>query len=149
MNESQKKWLGAGAIGILAAVVAGTLGREGARVLLGGRDDVRSQRVLSRVASDLNKTLPMQVDKDTELMATVGLEAVMVYSYRLINRSAGDVDATAFSTEMRPRLVNAACTTPQTRDGFLKKGVTMRYMYADKDRRHVATIEVNPSDCRF
>jgi hypothetical protein len=149
MKESKKKWLSATLVAVVAAAIGGAVGREGVRFLFGGANDVRSQRVLSKVASELNKTLPMQVDKETELMAVAGLEAVIVYSYRLINSSADDVDLTTFSSAMRPQLVNSACTTPQTRDRFLKKGVTMRYMYADKDRRHIATIDVKPSDCRF
>jgi hypothetical protein len=35
------------------------------------------------------------------------------------------------------------------RDGFLKQGVTLRYSYFDKDKRHIATIDVTPADCGF
>jgi hypothetical protein len=147
MSESKNKWLRGIVVTVIAAAIGGAVGREGMRYFFRGETDVRSQRVLSKIASELNKTLPMQVDKDTELMATAGFDAVIVYSYRLINSSVNDVDQAAFSEAVRPQLVNAACTTPQTRDGFLRKGVTMRYMYADKDRRHIATIDVNPADC--
>jgi hypothetical protein len=38
---------------------------------------------------------------------------------------------------------------PETRDDFLKKGVTLRYSYFDKDKQHIATIDVTPKDCGF
>jgi hypothetical protein len=33
---------------------------------------------------------------------------------------------------------------PETRDDFLKKGVTIRYSYFDKDKQHIASIDVTP-----
>jgi hypothetical protein len=134
---------------IVVVVIGGTLGREGVRLALSGGNDVRSQHVLNKVANDINKSLPMHVDKDTELLATVGLDGVFVYSYRLVNHSEAEIDRSRFSTEIRSQLLNSVCTAPPTRDRFLKNGVTLRYMYADKDHRHIATIDVRPVDCRL
>lgn len=53
---------------------------------------VNSQMALSKLASDMNKTLPMMIDKDTELVATVGLPDMFVYNYRLVNHAAQDLD---------------------------------------------------------
>jgi hypothetical protein len=79
------RWLGVAGMVIVMVVIWGALGREGIGLVLSGGPDVRSQQVLNKVASDINKSLPMQVDKDTELLATVGLEGILVYSYRLVN----------------------------------------------------------------
>jgi len=46
-------------------------------------------------------------------------------------------------------VTQGACSQPETRDDFLKKGVTLRYAYYDKDKKHVATVDVTPADCGF
>ncbi|MBL8918894.1 MAG: hypothetical protein JNJ54_08555 [Myxococcaceae bacterium] len=106
-----------------------------------------SARFLSGVASEVNKTLPMMLDKDTEFVSATGLEGTFVYNYRLVNHGAGDLDVAVFNSKMQPLITNAACTRPETRDGFLRKGVVLRYAYADRDRNHVTTIDVTPADC--
>lgn len=134
-------------VAILAAAGAYFLAREGTRALLQRNEDVTSQRALSQMASELNKTLPMMVDKETELISAVGLEGVIAYNYRLVNISADNIRPDEFVNAIRPHVTNAVYTDPQTRHTFLRKGVTMRYSYADKDRRHIARFDVRPADC--
>jgi hypothetical protein len=110
--------------------------------------DVNSQIGLSKLASDMNKTLPMMIDKDTELVATVGLPDMFVYNYRLVNHVVQDLDPQKIKELMKPGIINSACTTPETREQFLQKGVSLRYSYADKDRQHVTSIDVTPQDCK-
>jgi hypothetical protein len=109
---------------------------------------VNSQMALSKLASDMNKTLPMMIDKDTELVATVGLPDMFVYNYRLVNHAAQDLDPKKINELMKPGIINSACTTPETREQFLQKGLSLRYSYADKDRQHVTSIDVTPQDCK-
>ena len=159
MDEDKKRKIMPVLLGVVAAIIAGVVVRESVRSSLSSNEDIRSQRVLSedirsqrilnKVASEINKNLPMMVDKETELLATVGLEGIIVYNYRLINLSVTDVEPARFISAIRPQVVTAACTTPQTRDTFLKQGVTMRYSYADKERRHMGATEVKPADCGF
>lgn len=51
-----------------------------------------SQAVLSQLANDTNRSLPMMIDKDTELVATVDLPGTFVYNYRMVNHVAEDID---------------------------------------------------------
>jgi hypothetical protein len=134
---------------IVGALVAGTIGREAVRSFFGRQQDPTSQAFLSRVASEINKNLPMIVDKETELVNVLGLEATIVYNYRLVNADASEVDASAFIGQMQPTVSKAACSSPQTRDDFLEKGITMRYSYADQDRVHIASFDVTPQSCGF
>jgi hypothetical protein len=120
------------AIGILAAIVGGTIGREA-----------------NKVASEINRSLPMSLDKETDLMNVLGLEAMIVYNYRLVNAEASQIDSAALVNELKPTVSKAACSTPQTREDFLKKGITMRYTYSDKDRVHIASFDVTPASCDF
>ena len=55
--------------------------------------------------------------------------------------------AGAAAAGAKPQLVQMSCARAETRGDFLSKGVTMRYSYFDKDKRHIATIDVTPADC--
>lgn len=36
--------------------------------------------------------------------------------------------------------------TPATRDNFLSKGISMRYLYYDKDSKYITEVEIKPED---
>ena len=138
-----------GIAGGVAFVVAYILAGNAVRGLFKKSPDIRSQAFLSQVAAELNKTTPQKIDDETELASGTGLEGVFVYNYRLVNRSAGEVDGPKLAAILRPDVTKSACTTPQTRDTFLSKGVTLRYSYASKDGKPLTAFDVTPKDCGF
>lgn len=115
----------------------------------GEKDDPRSQEYLSRIAAEVNRGVPVMIDKETELMPISGHEGMLIYNYRLVSYSVQQLDHQKFAAGARDRVVQGACSRPETRDDFLKKGVTLRYSYFDKDKQHIATIDVTPKDCGF
>jgi hypothetical protein len=133
--------------GIFIAVIAVIL--FSVAVTSGRAQDVTSGKYLGEIASELNKNLPMMVDKETEWISTAGLDRVIIYNYRLVNYNAADLSSAELVKSARPMLTNAVCSTPETRDSFIKKGISMRYVYNDKNRVHVASIEITPKDCGF
>jgi hypothetical protein len=104
---------------------------------------------LSQEAARLNQALPAQLDEKTELMATEAAQAMFIYKYRLVDIAVDRVDHRKFAATAKPQLVKATCTRPETSEEFLKKGVTLRYSYFDKDKKHIATLDVTPADCGF
>jgi hypothetical protein len=115
--------------------------------LFGTREDVRSATFLGKVAAELNKQLPRAIDGETALTSVTGLDGVFVYNYRLVNRSTGEVDPANLVSTLKPQVTRAACAAPETRDKFLKQGITLRYSYADKAGQPVASFDVVPADC--
>jgi hypothetical protein len=102
---------------------------------------------MNREAANLNRSLPALLDKETELTVAEGAYRMLIYKYRLVNALAERFDYQRFAAEAKPKLVQAACGHPATRDDFLTKGISLRYSYFDKDRRHLVTIDVTPKDC--
>jgi len=133
-------------LGILAAVIGGVIGSQVARNLF--RPDVKSAAFLGKAAAEVNKKCPMMIDAETEMSHAEGLEGVFVYNYRLVKMSASEVDGAQRQAALQPQVTKLACTTPQTRDTFLKQGIAMRYTYADKDRVPIATFDVIAADCK-
>jgi hypothetical protein len=104
---------------------------------------------LRREAAALNRSLPAKLDDKTELMEAEAAPSMLIYRYRLVEVAAVPVDSQRFSAGAKPLLIKTACERPETRDEFLKYGVTLRYSYFDKDKQHIATLDVKPADCGF
>jgi hypothetical protein len=110
-------------------------------------EDPRSLASLSRIAAEVNRSVPVMIDQETELMPVQSAEGVLIYNYRLVNYSAARINREKFAAGAKQHLRQAACNRAETRDDFLKKGVTLRYSYYDKDKQPIATIDVTPGDC--
>jgi hypothetical protein len=111
------------------------------------KDNPRSLESLSRVAAELNRSVPVLIDKETELLSTTGAEAMLIYNYRLVRYSLSQLDPNQFATRIKPGLTRNACNRAETREEFLNQGITLRYAYLDKDKQHIATIDVSLTDC--
>jgi len=111
--------------------------------------DPRSQAYLSKIAAEINRSVPVMIDKETELLPAAGAPGMLTYNYRLVGYSVTTLDREKFAAGAKKKVSQGACGRPETRDEFLKKGVTLRYSYFDKDKRHIATVDVTPADCGF
>jgi hypothetical protein len=127
-----------------AAAVGGFLFALGLQTMIGEFGGVQ----LMQTASEMNRRLPIMIDRDTELSSTSTAPGTFIYYLRLVNMSDTDITADELTTRLRPNLVQAACSTPETRDAFLDRGVSLRYTYADRASRHIADIELTRSDCK-
>lgn len=111
--------------------------------------DPRSARHLREIADQINQSVPVMIDKETQLMPSAGYDGMLVYNYRLVSYSASQIDHRKFAAGVKQKVAQSACNRPETRDDFLKNGVTLRYSYFDKDNQHIATVDVTPADCGF
>jgi hypothetical protein len=110
-------------------------------------ENPRSLESLRRVAAELNRSVPVMIDKETELLTAEGAEEMLIYEYRLVGYSLSQFDPSQFATKIKPGVTRNACHRAETREEFLNRGITLRYAYFDKDKQHIATIDVLPSDC--
>jgi hypothetical protein len=134
---------------LMAAVAAGYLAWWVVPVYFHRSSAARSAESLRQEAEQMNRGLPAMLDKETELTITESAPGMFTYKYRLINASARAVDHKSFASGAKTQLIEMVCSRPETRGDFLSRGVTMRYSYFDKDREHIATIDVTPADCGF
>lgn len=106
------------------------------------------QGELDKVAAKLNQSVPMPLDRDTELTNATAEEGVLIYNYRLLNFAAADVPPDVLTQRVKPLATNHACATPDTRKALLDQGVTLRYRYYDKEKVYVGEFDVDSADCR-
>jgi hypothetical protein len=143
-------WLLAAALA--AATLVAAFAQQAVRSLAGSSRPGRppataSAQYLSGIASEVNKTTPLRVDRDTELLNVVGLDGVLVYNYRLLSMSAAELTVAQLLSAVRPTALFHACNTAATREHLLGRGVILRYTYVDKDRQFVGAFDVQSADC--
>ncbi|MGH7783504.1 MAG: hypothetical protein ACREO5_06665 [Candidatus Binatia bacterium] len=134
---------------VAVAALLGYLGWSVLPAYFQKQADPRSLEFLSSVAAEINRSVPVMIDKETELLPAVGAHGMLIYSYRLVSYSVKQLDYKKFAAGAKQRVSQGACNRSETRDEFLKKGVTLRYSYFDKDKQHIATVDVTPADCGF
>jgi hypothetical protein len=104
---------------------------------------------LATASAELNRRLPIMVDSMTELESTIAMDSVLQYNMRLTSMTITQEQATALRNIVRPEITRLACSKPDTRTTFLKRGVSLRYSYTDRNGYDLFTINVAPRDCGF
>ena len=136
-----------GLVWLVVGAVAAYLLFWGVPEMCPDRVEPRSPARLGRIADELNRSVPMMIDKETELTVVEGHEGMLIYKYRLVPYSVRQLDHDKFAAGAKERVTQGACNQVELREDFLKKGVTLRYSYFDKDKQHIATVDVTPADC--
>ena len=134
---------------ICGGLIAAGLTWSAVSHFFGAKVDPRSEQHLSEIAAAINRSVPVMIDKETELMPSEGHYGMLIYNYRLVGYSVSQLDHEKFAAGAKQKVTQGACNRPETRDDFLKNGVTLRYSYFDKDKTHIATVDVTPADCGF
>ena len=132
---------------IAVGVVIGLLVFWGAPKFFQTKEDPPSLERLSVIAAEFNRSVPVMIDKETELFMVEAHDAMLIYQYRLVPYSLGQLDQERFAAGAKQRVTQGVCNQSDLREDYLNKGVTLRYSYFDKDKQHIATIDVRPADC--
>jgi hypothetical protein len=120
------------------------LGKSGALESETGVDNV-----LVKVTSQMNKKLPMAVDKDTRLDSVSAVPGrQFIYHYTLVSVSSTDVSADNFDKLVKPQLKSRLCSSAEMQN-FLKNGVTISYLYKGKDGQPIGSAKFAPSECGY
>lgn len=121
--------------------------------LLGKSGSLESEtnvdNVLTKLASQMNKKLPVAVDNDTRLdnvSAVPGRQ--FIYQYTLLNLNSADVSADSFGKLFKPQLKSRLCSSEEMQN-FLKNGVTVSYLYKGKDGEPIGSAKFAPSECGY
>ena len=138
-----------GLVWLVVGAVAGYLVLWGVPEMFPDKVEPRSLARLGKIAAELNRSVPTMIDKETELTVVEGHEGMLIYKYRLVPYSVRQLDHVKFAAGAKERVTEGACNQAELREDFLKKGVTLRYSYFDKDKQHIATVDVTPADCGF
>jgi hypothetical protein len=139
------KWGNSKVVSIIGAVVGFMIAR--AVIESNRRDEPLSfYKALVQTSNKINAKLPMQVDNETRLDATVvGPGNRLTYLYTLTSLSSDDVNVADLTAALKPRLVDGYRTSVGMA-AFRRAKVELYYQYRDKDSNSLTTIVVSPKD---
>ncbi len=133
---------------IAGILVVGALGHRLAFTYLSGPGtvDVRSAAFLNRIVANVNPLFPRKVDAETEITRVSAQEGVFIYHYRFVNVAVAEVNAGVLA-ELRPTVTRSSCANEATLNNFIRKDITLRYVYSDKGGRALASFDITRADC--
>ena len=104
-------------------------------------------KLLMQTASELNANLPMNIDADTVLFSTIGIQNKFTYNYRLPNHEKEALDIPAFVEAMEPSITNSVCTIEDMKV-FRDMEVVVSYSYFDTNQKQITVIDVDTKECQ-
>ncbi len=105
-----------------------------------------SLQQLRSFATEVNRRVPMMLDKNTQLDGAEAAEQMLTYKFTLLNVQANKLDIRDFESRMAVQVIKNVCSRLQI---LIKKGVTIRYYYRDAIGQKITEISVNNSDCGY
>ena len=140
------------AVGVIAGSLASGfgefLGKSGGEAIARSfsQQDVSKQQALWQVASQLNKSMPIQIDQET-ILSNIGVQGDgLVYNHQLVNYLSTEVSPNELVDALYPGIKNSVCSSPDMQPA-LKKQISFHYSYFGNDRKFIAKFVVTPSDC--
>lgn len=133
-------------IAVLAVLlVATSIGNIGGKIASEAAFGPSSRDVIAAATREINKKLPMMVDKETRLDSTTpGPGRMLAYNYTLVNYTASQLSDQWLNTFQR-KVVKTSCR--QKQKNLLSNKISMRYRYSSADGYMVRNFIINPTDC--
>ena len=139
------------AVALIAASIGGMFGKEGAEIAVNNyKSSIVSEKtkVMMEVSSELNKVLPMMIDKDTQAFSTSIVNGdTLQYHYKLVNLRKEEVDSSFLNSEATKNHTNFVCSSPDMKF-LIKNNISVNYAYYGKNHNHITTIFVDTSQCK-
>jgi hypothetical protein len=141
MAQNQNKSLSRTKLGVIIGIVGFGLSYFVSQQFF--YKSVSFDKTMMEAASELNKTCPVMIDKETRLDNTATAGNVFNYNFTLVNVSKSEISIDTIKKYTEPGLINNVKTNPDLKI-FRDNNITLEYNYRDKDGVFVMKISVTP-----
>lgn len=101
---------------------------------------------LTQLATELNKTCPMMVDKDTRLDNAMAVPGnIFQYNYTLVNYVKDSIDTARVRPLVQQSILSNVKTNPDLKS-FRDNKTTLTYSYKDKAGVFLFKVSATPAD---
>ena len=101
-------------------------------------------KIMMQAASEINKTCPIMIDKDTRLDNAVAMpDNIFQYNYTLVSLDRAEVNMDTVKKYIEPRIINSVKTNPDLKI-YRDNKTTMTYNYSDKNGGFIFKFAVTP-----
>ena len=102
-------------------------------------------KVMMQMVSEINKTCPIMVDKETQFDNAIALpDRVLLYNYTLVNLNKAEINPDTVKKYIEPGIINTVKTNPDMKT-LRENKTTFIYNYKDKTGLFVLKITVTPA----
>ncbi|MBA3924626.1 MAG: hypothetical protein H0X31_24160 [Nostocaceae cyanobacterium] len=112
------------------------------------KEQKSSQSFLLQAASEINKDLPMMVDRETMLSNVSAKNNALVFNYVIVNYSSTQINSNLLLPNISHSLTNYACSNPDTQK-ILNNGISIHHSYTSNDHIFIGEVKVSSSDCSY
>ena len=106
-----------------------------------------SKEHLKHIAAQMKAQLPRQLDSETLFTDVYAREGEMVYTGKLVNYRAQDLDGGKFRDFAQGHLKKKICADRDVKRLWQKHDITFSYQFIGKDGFSLGMLSVGPSDC--
>ena len=132
-------------VSVVVTALGAALGTYAVNRLMDRNSGQGFDQALVTVADQTNQTLPMMVDKETRLDATMaGTGKQFIYTYTLVNYLKGEIDTAYLRKSLEPSIFGNYRSNPQMKL-FRDEHVELHYQYKDKRGEFLLEIVVSPA----
>ncbi len=133
-------------INIVVSLISFFVAYFGVQYFLNTKETSKIERQLKQASDDLNTRLPMQTDAFSRLDSTTSIDHhTFKYYYTLLDIEKAAVNMDTVNKYVKPELLRNARTNPDLQ-GFRDYGITLEYVYYDKNGKYVTTIMATKED---
>ena len=106
------------------------------------------EQSLAQTSSEMNKKLPMMIDKGTRLdTVTPAPNKTLVYKYTLVDIAKLRIDVAKVQKTLKPTILEAYKTNPEMQK-LRASEISLKFQYYDKNGAFITDVEVHPSDVK-
>ena len=135
---------------IFAASIGGMFSKESSEIALNKYKDLKiseKTKIMIEISSEVNKLLPMTIDKDTQAFATSIVNGdTLQYHYKLVNLRKEEVDSSFLNAEATKNHTNYVCSSPDMKF-LIDNNISVNYAYYGKNQKHITTIFIDTKQC--
>jgi len=108
--------------------------------------DKEMEEILIETSKKINSQLPMMVDPDTRLDATMCYKKQLHYKYTMVNYTIDELDIKNFHSEIEAMLTRNQCNN-ENMVKMLMVGIEYYYIYFDKNGILITTVNIDKRNC--
>jgi hypothetical protein len=106
------------------------------------------EQSLVQTSSEMNKKLPMMIDKATRLdTVTPAPNKTLMYKYTLVDVTKSGIDVAKVQKTLKPTILEAYKTNPDMQK-LRAAEISLKFQYYDKNGTFITDVEVHPSDVK-
>jgi hypothetical protein len=106
------------------------------------------EQSLAQTSSEMNKKLPMMIDKGTRLdTVTPAHNKTLMYKYTLVDVMKSGIDVAKVQKTLKPTILEVYKTNPDMQK-LRAAEISLKFQYYDKNGTFITDVEVHPSDVK-